>query len=223
MEKIKKYALWFFNSYIWLGVLILIIDIVTKNVIVANKDYIQSLTNNRIDLIPGFLGITYTVNTNAAFGLGTTSQLTNRILYIIMATIASGVMMFVYVKYFKKLNRLYRATILMMFVGAFGNLIDRVFFTTSYLGQLPSEQPGVVDWIDFYGIWPYVFNIADSSIVIGTIMLIVVLFVDEFKDSKKRNQVTLKKDIVEQRMKESEEAKLEAQKEEAKPEEKPQN
>ncbi|MCR4879821.1 MAG: signal peptidase II [Bacilli bacterium] len=198
MDKVKKYASWFFHSFIWLGLLLLIIDIVTKNVVVANRDYIRSLPNSRIELIPGFLGITYVINNNAAFGLGTTSDLWNRILYIIIATIAIAVLIFVYVKYFKRLGKMYKACIMLMTVGALGNLIDRVFFTAEYLGLAAGSQPGVVDWIDFHGIWSYVFNIADSAIVIGTIMLIVWLIVEEVRDSKKRNsQVHLKKEDIE--------------------------
>ena len=204
MEKVKQYALWFFKSFIWLGVLLLVIDIVTKNVIVANKDYIQSLPGGRIVLIPNFLGITYTVNRNAAFGLGTGSELVNRIIYIILASIASLALIFVYVKFYKKLGKMYKATLMMILVGALGNLIDRIFFTTEYLGLPSNQQPGVVDWIDFYGIWPYVFNIADSAIVVGTLMLIVYLFVDEFKSSKEKEKVTLKKEVVEAKIKEAE-------------------
>lgn len=211
MDKVKKYASWFFHSFIWLGLLLLIIDIVTKNVVVANRDYIRSLPNSRIELIPGFLGITYVINNNAAFGLGTTSDLWNRILYIIIATIAIAVLIFVYVKYFKRLGKMYKACIMLMTVGALGNLIDRVFFTAEYLGLAAGSQPGVVDWIDFHGIWSYVFNIADSAIVIGTIMLIVWLIVEEVRDSKKRNsQVHLKKEDIEAKKEEQVQSEKEA-------------
>ena len=198
MEKFKSYAKWFLTSFIWLGLLLLIIDIVTKNVVIANKEYIRSLTGERIVLIPGFLGITYTINNNAAFGLGTTDELANRILYIVIATIACAALVFVYVKFYKRLGKMYKACLMMMLVGALGNLIDRTFYTVAYEQPLTgTTQPGVVDWIDFYGIWPYVFNIADSAIVIGTIMLIVWLIIEEVRDSKRRNSVQLKKDVVE--------------------------
>lgn len=206
MEKFKSYAKWFLTSFIWLGLLLLIIDIVTKAVIVSNREYISSLPNQRIDLIPGFLGIAYTINWNAAFGLGTTSAVANRVLYIVIATLACAALVFVYVKFYKRLGKMYRACLMMMLVGALGNLIDRSFYTGTIQGY-PSSQPGVIDWIDFYGIWPYVFNIADSAIVIGTIMLIVWLIIEEVRDSKKRNSVQLKKDVVE--------AKIHAQQSEA--------
>ena len=201
MEKFKKFALWFFKSFIWLGILLLVIDIVTKTIIVNSFDY-EGQTKPLID---GFLHITYKVNTAAAFGIGMkgdNGELANRIIYIVLACLASAGLIFVYVKEYKKLGKMYKACMMMILVGALGNLIDRVFYTPEYLKV---ENVGVVDWIDFRGIWPYIFNIADSSIVIGVIILIVWLIIEEVKDSRRRNAVTLKKDVVE--------AKIEAQKE----------
>jgi len=45
--------------------------------------------------------------------------------------------------------------------GAIGNIVDRLHY------------PFVVDFIDFYRIWPNVFNIADSCITAGVILLII--------------------------------------------------
>ena len=206
MDKVKKYALWFFKSFIWLGLLLLVIDIVTKNVVVNNMEVGES-----IPLIKGFLHITYTVNTAAAFGLGTDNVLANRIVYIVMASIATAALIFVYVKFFKRLGKMYKACIMLMVVGALGNLIDRIFYTPDYLKY---TYTGVVDWIDFCGIWKYIFNIADSAIVIGTIMLIIWLIIEEVQDSKKRNEVVLKKDVVEAKIAAS---KVENEKEEETP------
>jgi signal peptidase II len=47
----------------------------------------------------------------------------------------------------------------LLFGGAAGNFIDRL--KTGY----------VIDFIDFRGIWSYVFNIADAAIVLGMILL----------------------------------------------------
>ena len=51
--------------------------------------------------------------------------------------------------------------------GAVGNLLDRL-------------QSGlVVDFIYFRGVWPYVFNVADSAIVIGTVLLAWQIIITE--------------------------------------------
>ena len=204
MDKVKSYAFWFFKSFIWLGILLLVIDIVTKNVVVNNMN-----EGDTVPLIQGFLHITYTVNTAAAFGLGVegdNAYLINRIVYIVVASLASAIIIAVYVKQFKKLGKMYKACMMMILVGALGNLIDRIFFTPEYLKY---PYVGVVDWIDFRGIWPYIFNWADSCIVVGVIILIVWLIIEEVRDAKKRNAVTLKKDVVEAKIQAQAEQKVE--------------
>lgn len=183
-DKIKSGLIWFFKSFIWLGLLLLIIDIVSKNVVIANRDYIRSQGPNGIVLIPNFLAINYVINTGAAFGLGTSSPLANRIVYIIFASLVSIAVIFFYIKKQKTLGKMYKATMMMILVGAIGNLIDRIAFMPEYLGVATYDQAGVVDWINFFGVWSYNFNIADASIVIGVILLIIWLIVEEVRDSK---------------------------------------
>lgn len=183
-EKFIKGSKWFFQSFIWLGILMLIIDIVTKLVIWQNHEYILNLMNKNghgIELIPGFLAISYLRNRGAAFGLSTGNSLANRIIYIVIATAIFIAIIVYFVKNFKKLSKLYRACLMLIAVGAIGNLIDRLFFG---FGVDTSEHFAVIDWINFYGIWKYNFNIADSCIVIGVIMLIVILIIQEVKDYK---------------------------------------
>ncbi len=190
--KIKNGLSWFFKSFIWLGLLLLVIDIVTKNVIVANKEYISSRPGGQgIVLIPNFLAINYVVNTGAAFGLTTGNLLANRIIYIVFAVLVCIAVIFFYIKKYQKLGKMYKATMMMILVGAIGNMIDRIFFTTGYLGEAfcPNGQPGVVDWINFFGVWAFNFNIADAAIVIGVILLAIWLIIEEIRDSKKAKKV----------------------------------
>ena len=227
-QNIKPKLLWFFQSFIWLGLLLLIIDIVTKNVVVANRDAILASSNQGIILIPGFLAINYVINTGAAFGLSAgnsdAAYLANRIIYIVIASLATiGLIIFFVRSYLKgkPLTKYYRACVMLILAGAIGNLIDRIAYTPEYLGN---KYNGVVDWINFFGIWGYNFNIADSCLVIGVIMVIVMLIVEEVKDSRKRNAI-IRKNIAEQKAKEeAEKAKAEEKKEpetEAQPQEEP--
>lgn len=174
MDKFKKICKQIFFSFTWLAVLLLVIDIITKIVVMNNLAEGESIT-----LIPGFLWITYVRNTNAAFGLGFTGdELINRIIYIVIAVIGSAAIIFFYVYRYKKIGKYVKACLMMMLVGALGNLIDRLFYAKSGYA--------VVDWINFFDIswWHWVFNIADASIVIGVIMLVVYLIVDEIKEYK---------------------------------------
>lgn len=209
INKIKPKALWFFQSFIWLGLLFLIIDIVSKSLVIANREYILAQEGGQgIVLIPGFLAINYVINTGAAFGLSAgdtdAGYLANRIIYIVIATLAIAGLLFLYIKKYKNLSKYYRACIMLIICGALGNLIDRVAYTPAYLG---AEHNGVVDWINFFGVWAYNFNIADSVLVIAVIMVIVMLIVEEVRDHKKKNA----------EFKKYSEAKQEAKVEEAKP------
>jgi len=178
MEKFKKALRWFFDSFIWLGLILLIIDIVTKNVVAANKDYILAQGPHGIELIKGFLAINYVENAKAAFGLGFANPTTNRIIYIVVATLASAGIIFYMVKKYNDIKKLPKAIMILVLCGAIGNLIDRCFYAHS--------NYCVIDWINFYGIWGWNFNIADSCIVIGVIMAIIYLIVEEVKEYKAR-------------------------------------
>lgn len=183
MEKVKrpiniKQALlkavkWFFSSFIWLGLILLALDIVSKVLIFFLLGEGNSIPN---PIIPGFLTITCVLNPNAAFGLGFFDPVLNRVMYIIIYLIGLAILTGIYIIKYRKLSKLLRACLIMMAAGALGNLIDRLFY--SFSGYQ------VIDWIDFYGIWKFVFNVADSSVVVGTIMLIIWLIVTEVKDYK---------------------------------------
>ena len=160
-EKLK----WFFESFIWLFVLGLVLDIVSKLIIKTNM-----VEGDSIVLIPHFLAITFSYNEAAAFGMGFKNPEVNRWIYICVALIATGAILFFYIKKNKVYGKFLKACLMCILVGAVGNLIDRFAY-----GK-------VVDFIDFFGIWHAIFNVADSFVVIGTIMLIVYLILEEVKD-----------------------------------------
>lgn len=151
-----------------------VIDIVTKTIIVNNLS-----VGEKIPLIPGFLNITYQVNTNFAFSAAfSLSKEAVRIIYCIIAPIGIGVILFFYIKNYKKSTKFVKAFLMVMLVGALGNLVDRIFYTPEYLHY---DYNGVVDWIDFAGIWNYVFNWADSCLVVSAFALIIYFIVKEIR------------------------------------------
>ena len=189
MEKIKQ----FFKEFKWeliacaIGVFLFVVDIVTKQVMV---NYFRT-HDDPIVLIPGvsaekpFLRINYVINTAAAFGFGLGSELANRIMYCIIAAIGFiGILIFFFWK--RKIIPPYvKVCMMLIAAGAIGNLVDRIFYTPAFLHN---EFNGVVDWIDFAGIWGFVFNIADSCVVVACFMLIAWLIVEEVKEYKKNKQ-----------------------------------
>lgn len=189
-NKVHKGLKWFLHSYIWLFVIFFACDLITKLCIVNNMNPGDSIT-----LIPSwnsakpFLAITYTVNTNAAFSFGVGSHLANRIFYSIIAACGFIIIVTFFIWKFKKLHGVVKACLMLMAVGALGNLVDRLFYSGAFL---KAAENGVVDWIDFAVIWPFIFNIADSCVVIGVIIMIVYLIVDEVKAVKAKRKAEIK-------------------------------
>ena len=71
----------------------------------------------------------------------------------------------------------------MIMAGAVGNSIDRIFYTSSYLA---SPVTGVVDWIDFYGVWSFHFNVADIAVVVAAIMMVIYMIVIEIIEYRRK-------------------------------------
>lgn len=97
--------------------------------------------------------LTYVTNTGAAFGLFANQNL----LFIFIAVAVIAVILFFY-RYLLADHLLLRVSLALQLGGALGNLLDRL-----RLGY-------VVDFLDFR-VWP-VFNVADSAITIGVLLLI---------------------------------------------------
>jgi len=111
-----------------------------------------------VTVILGVLQLNYTTNSGGAFGLGQSAPWVFAAATILVsaAIVASS---------FRLRNGLTAVALGLILGGAFGNLTDR-----AVRGQgLFSGR--VVDFIDFH-VWP-VFNVADSAIVIGALLLAV--------------------------------------------------
>ena len=205
-EKIKAGLKWFYQSFIWLFILFLAIDIATKQIVM----HLGGTPGTQIANW-GIVKINYILNYNAAFGLGAndteTGHLISRIVYLVVASlVTTGITTYLIIK--RKTTKLYvRACLILIITGAVGNMIDRIFYAPYH---------AVVDWIDFYWFWDYNFNIADSCIVVAAFMLIIYIIVLEVKDymaKRKAEGVSVKtlskteKERLEEENKESEEDK----------------
>jgi len=124
-----------------------------------------------IPLISGVLHFTHVKNSGAAFGV-----LQNQRAVFLIASIVVIIAILYYYWQDKSESKLINGSLGLVLGGAIGNLIDRVF-----LGK-------VTDFIDFR-VWP-VFNLADSAIVIGAILLGIILTRNAFRDSETRSQNT---------------------------------
>ena len=134
------------------------------------KVMIQHAMNSYDDapVIPGFLRITHVENPGAAFGL--LAQGNPLLRNIVLLGITFLVICFVaYALWSRK--REYsglssRFALGLILGGAIGNFLDRVFRGT------------VTDFIEVYhGLWTFpAFNIADSAITVGGVLLVLEMF-----------------------------------------------
>ncbi len=150
---------------------IIILDQLTKGAIQENFSLGESLP-----IIGGFFNFTYIQNTGAAFGfLAKASDSIRRPLFLYLPVLACFWLVYLIWKS-RKGPLLPCLSYSLIFAGAVGNLIDR--FSIGY----------VVDFLDFYiGQHHYpAFNIADSSITIAAILLLVDSFL-EFRNQKKES------------------------------------
>ena len=107
-------------------------------------------------VVPHLLKWTYEQNQHGAFGLFGSSP----VLLIGMAVIVLLVFWFSFRDQAER-SLLVRIAFGMIVGGAIGNIIDRLHLRY------------VVDFVDFYRIWPNIFNVADACITIGVILLIL--------------------------------------------------
>ena len=176
-ENMKK----FFFSFIWLAVLIFVLDIVSKWIVIKHFGAENAGYSGRVEVIKNFFYIIFTTNEGAAWSIGSSS----RVLWIVISILLTGGLIAYYVKKMSSMGKWMRAAFALMIAGAFGNLIDRCFYWENTTGF-----SGVVDWLDFYlptGEFP-TFNIADSALVVGVGILIVLLIIELIRDAMKKSE-----------------------------------
>jgi len=123
-----------------------------------SKRYIAShfLPGESRIVIPNLLRWTYEQNQHGAFGLFGDSPA----LLIAMAVLVLAVFWLSFRDQAKQ-SVTVRIAFGMILGGAIGNIVDRLHYRF------------VIDFIDFYKIWPNIFDIADSCITAGVILLIL--------------------------------------------------
>lgn len=107
-------------------------------------------------VIPHLLKWTYEQNQHGAFGMFGSSP----VLLVLMALIVLLIFWYSFRDQARQ-SLLVRIAFGMILGGAVGNIVDRLHYRW------------VVDFVDFYRIWPNIFNVADACITIGVILLIL--------------------------------------------------
>lgn len=150
------------KHWLWLSLAILLLDQAGKwMVFLALEPY------EVIALMPN-VNLTLMFNTGAAFSFLADSGGWQRWFFVVLALIVSGVL----VGWLLRLpanERLHAAALALIIGGAVGNLIDRALlghvidFIQIYLPAIP---------LAIFNPWP-AFNIADSAITVGVVLLLI--------------------------------------------------
>ena len=130
-------------------------DQVTK---VLAADMLKTVGSSA-EFIPGFIRFEYCENTGMAWSLLSDKTF----LLTIVSAAMVAILVYFLVRFYKPMPNLIKAAIVIICAGAVGNLIDRIAF--NYVRDFIA-----FDFVDFP-----VFNIADSCVTIGVIILAVGL------------------------------------------------
>ena len=148
----KYYTSW--QRWFVISALVIVLDQLTKYWIS------QSLAPGESVPVTPFFNLVLTYNTGAAFSFLSRASGWQRGLFILIAVLASLLMIYFIRRYHRE--KRFSVGLSMILGGALGNLWDRIV-----LGH-------VVDFLDFYFQayhWP-AFNVADSAITCGAVLLI---------------------------------------------------
>ncbi len=170
------------RTYFIIAIILVIFDQLTKIAVkgfnIFGIEHTGMMLGESIPLIGDFLRITFVENEGMAFGIKFGSGKIFLSLFSVIASIALGI----FLHKLKQYSLFAKIPIMLIFAGAIGNLIDRVFYGVFY-GESPLFYGKVVDFIQVdipdvtifgstYTHWP-VFNIADSCVTCGVILLIL--------------------------------------------------
>ena len=151
-----------------LTALVIIVDQISKAFIAVNWPRPGTLIKDVFD--NGVLLIFHVRNKAIAFSLGDNVPQQFRLALFVIVPILVLVSLIWYYFYTVEFSRLQRWAVAGIIGGGLGNIIDRIF-----------RKDGVVDFVSvkFYGIfglerWP-TFNVADSSVVICCIILLITM------------------------------------------------
>ena len=148
------------TAWLWLSLLLIVADQVTKWLAVANLEYLTP-----VPVIDGFWNWTLVHNYGAAFSFLSDAGGWQKWFFAGLAAVVS-VVMALWLRLTPRADWRNALPLALVIAGAIGNLIDRVRY--GY----------VVDFVDWYvgkHHWP-AFNVADSAIVVGAVLLVLFSF-----------------------------------------------
>jgi signal peptidase II len=200
-------------KYFGISLLIIIIDQAVKMLVHYEMDF---GTPGQIKVLGDWFKLHYTTNPGMAFGMQLGTEYGKMILTSFRLIAMFGISYYLYYLIKKRVHSGYIFCISMILGGAVGNLIDSVFYGV-WLNNAPYNSPTpwfhgqVVDmfyfdiwegfipeWVPVWGgsytaLWP-IFNIADASIFVG--VLIILIFQGRFFKEENANKKSKEEDEI---------------------------
>ncbi len=163
MFRNRKFRIGLLNTLVIAAVAIAVLwlDQYTKGLVLRTFRHCEATVaynapcDSRI-VIPHLLNWTYERNFHGAFGLFGS----NAVLLIGMAIVVLVLFWYSFRDAAER-SRVVRVAFGMIVGGAIGNIVDRLHY--GY----------VIDFVDFFRIWPNIFNVADSCITVGVALLLL--------------------------------------------------
>lgn len=168
--------------FLWASVLVLLdqcTKLLVKGVDAFGISHVGMELGESIPLVGDVVRLTFVENPGMAFGI---SFGAGKIL-LTLATIGIALFLGWYLSRLGTAPTLASVAIMLVFSGAVGNLIDRMFYGVMY-GESPLFYGKVVDFIqvdipdvswfgEVYTHWP-VFNVADSCVTVGVVLMMFI-------------------------------------------------
>ena len=170
------------NILFFIPLTIVILDQVTKLWVKAALEYGQ-----QIPVIKHYLMITYVENPGIAFGVSVGSF---KVLLSIF-TIIISIYLAYYIYNHKDASIKETIPLSLILGGALGNMIDRVFYGVIFgydglfkgkvIDYIMVDIPDITLFGRYYDYFP-IFNIADSAVTVGVILLLIISFIPTQKE-----------------------------------------
>src|SRR6266853_4425144 len=143
---------------VWLPIIVVLLDQLTKALVRAMVPEHASVT-----MIPGLMDVIHIRNAGAAFGILNTVEFPLKTVVIAVIATAALIGVGMYAASLAHHQLVARTGLALIIGGAAGNLVDRI------------AAGSVVDFVDVY--WRtyhfWAFNVADSAITIGVVIMIL--------------------------------------------------
>lgn len=161
----KKYIFMYLNLFGVAGIVVAL-DQWTKWLVRTNIPFATQWLPKGMEWLMPYARLVYWHNTGAAFGMFQNGSL----IFTILAFVVIGAILYYYPQ-IESEGWLFRLALSLQLAGAVGNLIDRLM-----------NDGKVTDFISV-GTFP-VFNVADSSITVGTAILILAVWLNDRKEKQ---------------------------------------